>query len=327
MKYPMLSKWVVFKKYNEDMYSAYNYLNDDECAVGKEIVDFAVKLDGKTDPYKAAEGYTHDKVDYMLTYLKCLDLIRESRITIEKIGTAYLSLAFPRVTGGRKILCFFLNLLLLVSWLPILIFGIAAFKNADPYCSDKYDVLAWIGGIAFGAVCHEIAHAVAIAGSGGRLFEIGAMVRFFIPGAYVSGDFKRVKSRFLRIQIHAAGIETNFLIGGLSLLLATITGADLSGLLRGVAMNNILLGAINLAFASGLDGSHILGELFGDVDYVDRLGCIMHSRTEREALRKQGINGHATIAASFVVGILKLVIPAVLILSAMEVLLCVMLML
>ena len=109
--------------------------------------------------------------------------------------------------------------------------------------------------------------------------------------------------------------------------MATITGADLSGLLRGVAMNNILLGAINLAFASGLDGSHILGELFGDVDYVDRLGCIMHSRTEREALRKQGINGHATIAASFVVGILKLVIPAVLILSAMEVLLCVMLML
>ena len=81
----------------------------------------------------------------------------------------------------------------------------------------------WLGnilGIVFGALLHELGHAFAGLTYGARVFEMGVMINAILPGAYVLMDSQRVQSKMKRIQIYAAGVESNALFAGVCLLIA-----------------------------------------------------------------------------------------------------------
>lgn len=50
-------------------------------------------------------------------------------------------------------------------------------------------------GIGGGVICHEISHAIACLGYGGKFFEAGVMMKGIMPGAYVLIDDFGIKSR------------------------------------------------------------------------------------------------------------------------------------
>lgn len=52
MKYPFFSNWIAYKRIpNQDAYFVKDFVLDTENIVSSEMMRFAKKLDGKTNPY------------------------------------------------------------------------------------------------------------------------------------------------------------------------------------------------------------------------------------------------------------------------------------
>lgn len=321
MKYPMLSNRARIRRTeNKDVYRLFDVEDGEnkEIFCDKEHAGFAVRLNGKTDPY-AIGNFSRDRVDGMLEDLEKAGLLVHSRVSLKGPGTVYCSLLFPdRRSHRTKNVCFFLSIILYVLWLPVLIAGCLTFYGNFPGPDIKGFFPGFIIGALFATAFHELSHAAATLGAGGTWIEFGVMVNRFVPGAYVLVSDKNVRSRFLRAQCSAAGIECNFLFSGIFLLLC-IACRGISGPLLGIAAANLAIAACNLTLTGGLDGIRILGEIMGDVRYPDALIKSVKSSAKRKQLMKKGINGYAQLAAGCITALLKLALPSVYILIAAEV--------
>lgn len=174
----------------------------------------------------------------------------------------------------------------------------------------EYMIIGSLVGTIIGIPLHEMGHAVATVGCGGKLYEIDIMISNFIPGAYVLSDVENVKSKFFRMQTHAAGVEVNFSLVGISLFLSAFNN-ELCGLFLGIAFNNLLLALLNLTFVNGLDGSHLLCEIFGNDEIIEESRKIIFNRKARKKAMEQGINGEAFVCVCYIVGVFQLVLPLV----------------
>lgn len=326
MGYPMLANYIRFKRissdYTEDFCEAYNYLTDRRYKLDLRTATFAHKLNGFRDPYKVDKRLSPEEVDDMLDTLNFYGIVRDKRFISKSIVDFMMTVWRPKVTQSMRIAAFFLNHLLLISWLPLLIVGILLLTQNMYMIDDDYMLIGVYLGALVGLILHEIGHAVATLGCGGKLFEIGVMMRFFIPGAYVLSDLKCVKSRFYRIQVHAAGIETNFGLVGISLILSTVC-YNFGGIFLGAAMGNLILALVNSTFVNSLDGAHVIGELLcGELDFIDKAKKIVKSKRVRNRFKRKGINGRVTIAISYIIIGLQIFLPLIYIFNIMQVIGC-----
>ena len=151
---------------------------------------------------------------------------------------------------------------------------------------------------------------------------MGVMVQnFILPGAYVLLDDKRVKNRFHRIQINAAGVESNFLLVGIFLFLGTLL-PELGVMFMMAAICNAVLATFNLTFIKGLDGTAILSELIGTEDLVERSTTVVINKKARKRLITQGALGYATLVTSYIICVLQLALPILLIMNILEIVSC-----
>lgn len=326
MSYPMLANYIRFKRkssdYAEDFCEAYNYLTDIRCKLDLKTAAFARKLNGFRDPYRVDKRFTRAEVDDMLDTLSFYGIVRDRRFLSKSIFELMMTVWKPKVTQSMRIAAFFLNYLLLISWLPLLIAGILLLNQNMYMIDDDYMLAVVYLGTLVGLALHEIGHAIATLGCGGRLFEMGIMLRLFMPGAYVLSDLKCVKSRFYRIQVHAAGIETNFSLVGMSLILSAVC-YNFGGIFLGAAISNLILALVNSTFVNGLYGAHIIGELLcGDLDFIDKARKIVKSKRVRNRFIRKGINGRVTIAISYIITVLQIFLPLIYIFNIMQVIKC-----
>lgn len=322
----MLANYVSFKKvsndYEEDFCEVYNYLTDRRCRIDLKTAAFARKLNGTRDPYKVDKRFTKEEVDDMLEILNYYDILRDKRFVSKSIFALMITVWKPKVNQTVRVVAFFLNHLLLSSWLPLLVIGMIVFEKNMYIVNDNYIFVGVYLGLLLGLALHEIGHAIATLSCGGKLFEMGVMLRIFIPGAYVLSDLNRVKSRFYRIQVHAAGVETNFSIVGISLILSVLLYRN-GGIFLGAAFSNLILALINSTFVNGLDGAHIIGELLcGDMDFINKAKKIVHSKRIRSNFKRIGINGHATVAISYIMVGLQVFLPVFYIFDIIQVIRC-----
>lgn len=326
MKYPMLANYVTFKRVADsrlgDYCEAYNYLTDEKSRLDLRSVSFARKLNGKRDPYKIDKRLSKRDVDVILRTLRFNDMLRDSLFLSKSVFDLMITVWKPKVTKSMRVTAFYLNFLLLFSWLPLLITGIALFVKNIGHINIDFIFTGFYTGLLLGMLLHEIGHAIATLGCGGKLFEMGLMMRLFIPGAYVLSDTEHIKSRFFRIQVHAAGVEANFALAGTALILCTLN-YNISGFFYGMAMNNIILGLINSSFVSGLDGAHIISELIGgNINFFGKAKKIVRSKGIRKKLRKKGVNGRITIATSYIITGLQIFLPLIYIFEIVQVITC-----
>ncbi len=303
MKYPMLSNRIT-TEYNEadDTYIINDYLLDERYTLDWFLAEFALQLDGKTHPYDVDRTIPTDTVDEMLDKLRSYDLLRERRFEYLGLGRILFSLIIFRKHKSNvrpaRIICFFLNWLLLISFLPMLAFG--AYSFHDRFVTGDFLITGLIVGTMIGLVLHECCHAISCCGYGGTVHEAGVMVSYFIiPGAYVMINTSDIKNRLRRAQVNAAGVEMNLLIAGLSLYLASVY-YDIGGFMLGCAIANGFTAFINLSCTFGLDGEHILGNLIGDDNFLSNSFTTVTGKYYRRILSRKGISGRALILASYI---------------------------
>lgn len=316
----MLNNWLVFSRKNQYEYDVHDCLYDEDFTMGVTIAAFARKLNGHRNPYSINMGLTKAEINHMLKQLREHDLLRYGR-SLDAGSGAHYTLWFIKRNPLLMEVARLWNCLLMLSWLPVFIFGVLFFIRDLPIINTDCMWLGNILGIVFGALLHELGHAFAGLTYGARVFEIGIMINALLPGAYVLMDSQSVQSKMKRIQIYAAGVESNALFAGVCLLIACAIPYAGAFLLN-AAIGNIILALVNITFGSGLDGASILSELLGIENLVEDTKKVVFNRRIRRKLRSIGMPGYALIAVSVVVQMLQITIPVIIGWNIVEAITC-----
>lgn len=316
----MLNNWLVFSRKNQYEYDVHDCLYDEDLTMGVTIAAFARKLDGHRNPYSINMGLTKAEINHMLKQLREHDLLRYGR-SLDAGSGAHYTLWFIKRNPLLMEVARLWNCLLMLSWLPVFIFGVLFFIRDLPIINTDCMWLGNILGIVFGALLHELGHTFAGLTYGARVFEIGIMINALLPGAYALMDSQSVQSKMKRIQIYAAGVESNALFAGVCLLIACAIPYAGAFLLN-AAIGNIILALVNITFGGGLDGASILSELLGIENLVEDTKKVVLNRRIRRKLRSKGMPGYALIAVSVVVQILQITIPVIIGWNIVEAITC-----
>ncbi len=317
----MLANWVRFRRLNDGRYIIRNLLTDDEFETDEFTVHFLRQLDGARDPDSVSEDLTKEEVDLCLEKLIDEGLVRDKRFLEKSLLKSYVTLWRPVITDKLRLISFCINGLLLISWLPLLIFSLHYFMNFSYDIYPKYIITGTVAGLVIGAVMHEFGHVFACLAYGGRVFEVGVMHQYFMPGAYVLINEDNIKHRMKRIQVSAAGTEMNLLLTAIFLLLSARFEL-FSGFFLGAAIQNVFLALLNLTFVNGFDGMTIMGELLGVNYLVDGAKVVVKNKLKKKNLRKCGMSGKVTVAMCHIIRFVQIAFVLVLALNIVEVISC-----
>ncbi len=321
-KYPRISNTLKIKKYGEEEFLVSDFLSDEEVYMSHDAIDFAKKLDGHTNPFRIRCNLSMEEKEELLEILDEHEFLMYSKVTKGGPGTFYRALWYPKSTIGLRIFSSVFNLLLMLSWLPMLILGISLFAKNIIRMEFNGFVFGFVIGLILGTALHELGHLFAGFAYNAPVYEVGVMLmRFVIPGAYVMADTDNIKNRNSRIQIDAAGIEMNLLLAGVSLLLGSHF-VRFGGMFMMIAIMNILFATLNLTFIEGLDGSNILSNLFGEENIVRYAKSLMFNKNKRKKLTAQGIHGYAFVVICYILVLFQIAYPAILAVNILEVIAC-----
>lgn len=264
MKYPKTIDTLLYKRLDESRYKVKNAETGEIFELGRAIVSFMNKLDGKTDPFMINTCLSDFEIEEVLDFLWANELVTKKKL--KKVG--FLSYGIPffkvKTTQKMRIVSRLLNFLLMIFFIPVFIAGLYAVKDIYSMV-DKNDFSYLLGlyvGIVLGVILHECGHAIAGLGYNAHLFTCGIMIGI-TPGAYVELDDEHIKSSLKKAQISGAGIEMNLLLCGISMICMCLFNSALS-LLGGIAFSNLLLASVNLLPIIGVDGSQIINKLVGE---------------------------------------------------------------
>ncbi len=321
MKYPRINNWLGYYQSDDDTTVIVDRLYEIKCSVSHEIAEYAKKLDGRTSPYAIDTDFSCSDVKRIISLLDEVGLLRHSRILIKYFGTIMLTLFMPKCSGYSRVIAYFINSGLLFLWFPVLLIGIVVSMNNLPDFNIIGFTIGEVIGTVIGTFMHELAHGCAVLGYGGRLFEMGIMIRSFVPGAYILADERNIKKRMKRVQVDAAGVEMNLLLTGLFFLLSA-SSSNLSTVFLGMAINNALFAIFNLVFFGGSDGMLIIQELLSIYDLSEKTKSVIRNNRKRELLMKQGVTGYAVLAVCYLLMCIQITIPLVVIFNIVVVILC-----
>lgn len=318
MGYPQFVNWAKIRKKENGGYLLKDYLYGDEYSISREEVNFTLQLDGKTDPYEIDTEMSREEVTKTLEALDELGFLREGRFISKSLSDIIYTLWIPRITKKFRIAAKIINALLRVLWLPVAVISLITVSNAEI----DYDFIQFMTGLVLGTlagmVLHEFGHMFACLAYGGNVFEAGVLLKWLMPGAYVMIDTSTIKVRMHRIQVNAAGIEMNILLAGIFGIIACCV-YDYSSFFAGVAINNVILGLMNLILISNLDGMNIMSELLGIENFVEKAKKALKSRKYRKMLIRKGTSGKATVSACALICIAQIALPIIIVINIMGV--------
>ncbi len=308
-RYPRLCSWVLFKDLENGRCRIFDGVNKQFYAVDREAGWLLQQLDGKTDPYRV--GLPEWQVDAVLEYFDDKDLLRRHRLGLGGSGILF-TLFYPKATPRKRRIADLLNRLLYCMFLPVLIAGMYLLFSTFSEINDS--LMGTLSGAVIGLTLHEFGHAIACLAYGGFVYEAGVGTSYFVvPMGYVILETYFIKDRMKKAQIHAAGVEMNFLLAGICAAL-TATQADPSFFFSAAVMN-VILGCLNLMLIGGVDGMRIIAELIGIEDLVDDARKVVLNGKYRRSLRRQGNRGKALVYLSFAVTLLQIMVPIFLFLN------------
>lgn len=334
MKYPFFSNWIAYKRIpGQDAYYVKDFVLDTKSIISSEMMAFAKKLDGKTDPYSIRGKRSLSETRKLIEELDHMGVIRKDHGVLSDGDGFYMrTLMRTRNTKSKRALSKILNAILVVAFVPILVSGILVFLHADEfgYCElsmlgkivyDHPVICVWIFNI-FSLICggaiHEVCHGIACRAYGGRVFEYGAMINI-LPGFYTLMDESKLQSRLKKIQILAAGVEGNLFFAGCLLLLTGVL-PELKFIFSVGALINIIMTFINMLAIDGTDGMKILLLLIGmESKDIDDIKCMTKGKNKREILAKDGYYGVTKLTACHMIIWLQRIYPIVVLLDVIAV--------
>ncbi len=314
MKHPMLANWIEFERVSQNEYIVTDLLTDTRLRTDAHTAWFVRRLNGRRDPYRIDRKKSKAEVDALLAELENNNIIRERRFVCKSLLQLLVTVWQPRMTARLRTVSVVANILLMILWLPLLLFSLYYYFTSS-HDSEMVLMLPGMGiGALLGLTLHELSHLFACVAYGGRAFDVGVMLYFFIPGAYVLMSDTDIKKRMQRVQVKAAGIEMNFLLTAVFLILAAWTG-DFYGLLVGAAFQNAFLAFLNMTLIGGFDGAGVISELCGCDDLMDRVKKVTGGRKKRKRLCRDGFSGIATVAFCYILRFAQCAFPVLLLLN------------
>ncbi len=320
MRYPMCCNWLMFRRISEDEYLVEDAFAETSVKMPTDEAMFLQALDGKTNPYQIDLTLDYYTTKELLNYFDDNNLLRQGRLLRTGLVSVIYTLMFLHEDKRLREIAKVLNQLLILLFLPMLLGGL--------YACLRYGDIEWnfsvfggfFVGLALGMVLHEAGHAISALAYGARVFEAGLLLKFIFPGAYVMIDDRPVKIKLHRAQIYAAGVEMNLLISGAALCCVAISSV-FSGFCLGIAIQNLLLAAVNLLLIKDLDGEKVLGALIGEPNFAGFALNIIFDRDARKALWNNGIHGKAATVACLCLSLVQTAIPVFLISNIISVVL------
>lgn len=308
MSYPAFKTYVDCTETEEGDVSVFDVFRMEEYTVPRKIYEFAVQLDGDRDP-ASIPGYTAEDRRNILRQLRKANLLRDSRVAGKGFGSVYFTLFYKKLNRRLGPVAKIWNNALMLLFLPMAVWGVIAYFETDPLWNGSL----WGGtvfGLLLGIALHELSHGMACIAYGGTVHEIGVMIRFFLPGAYVMMKPEEIRHKLQRVQVYAGGVEMNYLLAGIFLLIASVSEYD--GFFYMAALNNAFLGLLNSCFIVGLDGGKVIGELLGSGTFVINAMDVLFDRHERESLFRRKY-GAAVFVASIVILLSQISLPVLII--------------
>lgn len=317
-QYPKLCNWILLKQLKDGRFRAKNCISGETYLLGKEIGRLARSLDGETDPLSVFPDCPSELVEKMMEQLEEAEFLHS---TVKKLGpgSVLYTLVTMKKIRRRSRIAAALNRLLMLLWLPVLGLGLCCFLTVLPDLWGGSLALGQLMGVLVGTILHEVAgHALSAFAYRARVFEVGAMFLHFLPGAYVLLDDSPVRKRWERVQIVAAGVEVNFLLTGVGLILCSFVPSQ-SAFFFGFSLMNVLLGVVNLGLLDGMDGLSVMSRLLGREDWIDRAKYTFTHPKEIRTLLEAGAQGLVELTACAVILLLQLGMPMLYILAVLEV--------
>lgn len=309
--YPMLKRWVSFRRIDSCSYMIHDWLQDRSLVVDSKLAQFARKLNGKWDPYKLDPELGREEVDSFIERLESAGVLRKSRVLEKSLISTMYTLWQPKQTKALCALSLACNFMLKLTWLPVLCLGLWLNRTGMPdimqHCSPADILVGLIVGIFAGGCLHEIGHMFSGISNGARVYELGVTFSVFSPGAYVLMNYENVKSEMKLAEIFSAGIRANFLLAGLFL-----TGihffSQAASILSVAFAVNICLALYNMCFSAGMDGRSIISAYLGTKKLFKEMDVLLREKTRSEILKK-GITGKVIFADCLILIMIQFTLP------------------
>ncbi len=260
MKYPYYSNFIdVYGPLPFDRYRVYEKVADEYKVAESYEVRLARVFDGRTPDEDILKSFTEEEQQECLNILKAKGLIRRDhgfslfgRITLHK--ALYIS-SVNKIS--RRLACIY-NKILMMLFVPLSFIGIFALMRIDKplFGWNPITITSYFMGIFLGIVLHELSHALAGITYNVDVFEFGIQI-LPVPAGYTMMDSETVSSGWSKIQIFAAGIESNLLFAGILFIIATFS-RPLRELCLPAAYINLALSITNLLPFKGHDGLKVL---------------------------------------------------------------------
>ncbi len=321
MKYPMLVNWLKTEKNKDGTYTLTDINSGKTYTMGEKAYRFLSRLDGKTHPYRINKALSENSVDRIIDRCDELGLIRRKRLIVD-FPQILFTVWIPKTTKPLISFAKLYNTLLKLLWWVTPAVGIYMFMN-NFYLTTDYMIPGYIAGTLAGMLIHELSHMFAGLAYSADVYELGLMLNYFMPGAYVMLECDNVKSHFRKMQIYAAGIESNLLLAGVFLILSTLW-YEASGFMLGAALTNLFLGILNASLIGQLDGMMIFNEIMGTDNFINLASNIMKNKQRRKKLLAQGVQGKAKFAACCIICSTKIVMPLIFAANVIGVIECLM---
>lgn len=320
MTYPKMDRYLTFNRKKDNVVKVKNEVFEISWEMDMSTARFLRALDGHTNPYKINSYMSRKDVDHLLEILEKEGLLDDGKkITTLGIGSMLIPLWTPKVTQLFRLIGSVWNKVLMMLWLPVFTVGMKILLTGDWDGPESiFGVLYGYMIFVFGIVLHELSHVAACLDYRGRFFELGIMTHYYLPGAYVLITYDNVRQRMRRVQISAAGVESNMLLAGICLCFLKFGSFDPIALLIG-ALLNVITAVFNCSLIEGLDGMLIYQELLGE-DFLNKAKRLIWDSNGKAELRRRGINGKITITACYLIVFMQLLLPVVLAINVLSIL-------
>ena len=163
-KYPCMSNWVTLRRADNGGIIVRNCAINEEMELSEREARYLKSLNGDRDIYKI-KGFSYDECMEYYEHLNENLLIRDSGRIVDLDGAYIYTLYISNRKSTNSIIPKILNLLLMITFFPVLIYGVYLFIHYGVNLGEDNFFLnlifGYILGIGVGGVLHECAHACA----------------------------------------------------------------------------------------------------------------------------------------------------------------------
>ena len=292
LEYNTTLGWTITKQGGKIVNTEYYVKNADgkKLIVSPSLYQLLDHADG-WHPF-VCDGVSPDTMKRVQKDLVRYKILRTSRFVFNGLINQFILLPV-----GERVKCakdMFAKINRLLPWLALVWFVIGVFAAysiaTNENWSSIFSIPLLVTLIIASILIHEGSHLMAAVAYNCEVYELGVLLFGVIPyGAYVSIS-DNPKERFQRVQLNLAGPESNVMIAGVYMLLASIFHSY-EMTLWVAAFVSLAQGLLNSIPAMGLDGHGALSGAFG-VDSIHQIAKdTVFNKAKRRRLLAGGSSG------------------------------------